>query len=245
MTAAPGLLLAHSCSCVFDTNVVLELYSLHDLTRLYNQKHAVHGETTEDLPEVMHRRERAADTLALAIALHETQAQSFHLVSEALALLEKRVPHDSSTFERAYTGLFIHYIKDYCLADWGHISWEELGVGVTGDDCDELLLDVARANTLPLITNEGNKVGGIDESHGLRGRARALGVRVYTPGEYVATLGVAFPAASQAFANRFKNRQSEYLAKRPHDDHEFVREHLMAIGNIYQWCFNSTGNRKP
>jgi hypothetical protein len=242
-TAQAPRALGVACDCVIDTNVALELYSLHDLTTLYDERHAAHGDKTENLAEVVHRRTRAADTLALAIALHEKRATSFQLVNEVIRILTARVLPRSGTFEAAYTQLFIHYIKDYCLPDWSEISDTQLGLAAKGTDCDTILLEVARDNGIALVTNEGNNVDGVDDSHGLRGRARAAGVRVFTPGEYVATLGVSFPKASVAFAERFKTRQAEYLAKRPIGDHANVQGHLDLISKVYRWCFEATARR--
>jgi hypothetical protein len=229
-----------SCRCVIDTNVLLELYSVHDLTTLYTAEHGRHGDGAEHLASVVYRRRRAAYALALAIALHEKAQTTFQLGGESLRILEKRVPPDSDSLELAYVQLFLYYIKDYCLTDWNSVTDANIDAGAIGDACDDILLNVARVNTLPLITNEGNNVEGVDDSHGLRKRAIDSGVRVYTPREYLAELGVAFPAASMRFAERFHQNQDRYIATREHNDADAVREHLSFIGKVYSWCFDAT-----
>jgi hypothetical protein len=229
------------CSCVIDTNVILELYSIHDLMRDFEESHAKKGEAAAADPRVRFRRLRMADSLALAIALHEKRETSFQLVTEAIEMLVREVPPDSDGFERSWVQFFLYYTKDFCLADWGEESDSELGAGVKGTARDSILLDVARAKGVPLVTNEGNTQTGIDDTRGLRKRAIAARVAVCTPGEYVARLGVEFPAASMAFAARFRGRQEEYLAGR--SDADAAREHLAKIFDIYAWCFAAARER--
>lgn len=229
------------CSCVIDTNVILELYSVHDLMRDFEESHAKKGEAAAEDPKVRFRRLRMADSLALAIALHEKKETSFQLVTEAIEMLMREVPPDSDGFERAWVQFFLYYTKDLCLADWGEESDSELGAGAKGTARDLILLEVARAKGVPLVTNEGNTQAGIDDKRGLRKRAIAARVPVFTPGEYVARLGVEFPAASEAFAERFRGRQEEYLAGR--SDADAAREHLAKISDIYGWCFAAARER--
>lgn len=76
----PSRELAVPCACVLDPNVLLEIYSLHDVVGLFSRLHVRHGAETENVPEVGHRRTRMADSLVLAIARHELQSLCFVLV---------------------------------------------------------------------------------------------------------------------------------------------------------------------
>lgn len=228
------------CACVLDTNVLLELYSIHDLSKLYAEEFEKHGETAGELARVLYRRKRAAYALGLAIALHERSLATFQLGGESLRILQERVPPGEDSLELAYVELFLYYVKDYCLADWSAVTDEKIDEGAKGNACDDNLLNIARVNRVALITNEGSSQHGIDDTHGIRGRARSAGVPVFTPAEYLGTLGVRFPEASIRFADRFRQRQDDFLAVRQHNDHEAVREHLALIGKVYQWCFDAT-----
>jgi hypothetical protein len=229
-----------TCACVLDTNVLLELYSIHDLTKLYAAEFEKHGETAEERALVLYRRQRAAYTLGLAIALHERSFTTFQLGGESLRILSDRVPPDEDSLEAIYVQLFLYYVKDYCLANWNPVTDEKIDEGVKGNACDDILLNIARVNRLSLVTNEGSSERGLDDTHGMRGLAKTAGVQVFTPFEYLGTLGVPFPDASIRFADCFRKRQDEYLATRKTSDHANVREHLTFIGKVYQWCFDAT-----
>lgn len=236
----PDLKLDSQCTCVIDTNVLLELYSIHDVSQLYDRLHAAHGDAAEFLPEVSYRRTRAAEALQLAVALHETSATTFVLVNEGIRLLTARVPPAVRTVELIYTQLFVQYVKDYALSNWRIATDEELDLTARREECDDLLLGIAHTNGIPLITNEGNSPSGIDDGRGLRGRGRAQGVAVFTPGEYVRQLQLNMPPAIRAFADRFKGLQETYIPTRGQpDDAQNVRDALDFIGMTYQWCLGA------
>jgi hypothetical protein len=189
---------------VLDTNVMLDVYSCHDLANEYRKGGDVAG------PEATYRRARARESLMLAIYLHSIRATTYGLHHEVPRMLTEMVdPAAHGAWENHFTTLFVHFVKDEVLFGWRDEFVPDNDLGVEGEAADERLLTYARDNKISLITNEGFKVRGVKDKK-LRARAKAQGVEVFTPREFYEGKLDEVPAM-QAFLKRFAERAPAYI----------------------------------
>ena len=95
---------------VVDTNVILDVVSLHDLSQTYERL----GADGVDTPDAVYRRSRARESLLLAIYFHKAKAVTYSLHSEPVAILTTKVdPTSEDALETHYTKLFIHFVRKY------------------------------------------------------------------------------------------------------------------------------------
>ena len=229
---------------VVDTNVMLDVYSCHDLSGQYDKGEDVAG------PNATYRRARARESLLLAIYLHSIRATTYGLHHEVPRMLTQMVdPESSKTLETNFTTLFLHFVKDEvlsgwdarCVIDWdkgdandagedGFSWWDQ---GLKGDDADDRLLLLAKETQVPLITNEGFGVKGV-KNRKLRKRAKAEGVVVFTPEEFYRGK-LDEDAETRAFLKSFANRAPRYIEE---DERKFgpseIRDFLLHLLGVYE-----------
>jgi hypothetical protein len=227
MTAAP-------LAFVVDTNVILDIFSCHDLSNEYGKV-----DFTVDSPGATWRRARARESLLAAIYLHKIGATTYSLHGEAVDTLTTMVPPDEQCFEMHYTTLFIWFVRDY-LMDWkadlatpvADSGWEktlspelleklpelllpghaELAAP-TGNRADGWHISYAKEHGFPLITNEGFKATGYEPGK-ITKRARGEGVQVLFPKElYEGKIDER--AEAEAFMARFRAQGPDYLKTHP------------------------------
>ena len=185
---------------------MLDIYTCADLADEYTRPTvAVESDTS------VYRRARARESLLLAIHLHASKQDSWSLPNESLSLLLRRADRTKLDDPKLhFTLIFVNYTKDSALAGWNPRLSNPGDEGLYGEACDDYLVQVAQRNQIPLITNEGYSPRGIDESHGIRGKARRAGVRVFTPREY--WRGKINPSrAARRFIHDFRDGVPRYL----------------------------------
>jgi hypothetical protein len=200
-------------SAVVDTNVVLDVYSCHDVAKRYDEVHSRLGIAAVDEASVVYRRTRARESLLLAIYFNKIGASTFSLHHESVELLTTRVPPapGGQTLESDFTTVFLYFVKDYVLPEWESHMPTEPG-DASGNDADRLLVEFAKEHALPLITNEGFTQRGVVEEK-MRKRAREAGVSVFSPRQFY--LGKIDEAAEiEAFLSRFRDQVPRYLEAR-------------------------------
>lgn len=202
-------------NAVVDTNVVVELYSCHDIAR-------ASADSKQD------RIDRARDSLVLAIYLDQVRATTYVLY-EAIEINRQRVPPGPipDSYELLFTTLFIWFVKDRVLARWQPIAAREHDA-LRSNAADRHLEDFAYEHKKPLITREAK----------LTKRARARGVEVYSPREFwEGKLDVA--KEGQRFLRRFDAERAPFARKYPdaterlhvlRDMFEFYRYLLLGRG---------------
>jgi hypothetical protein len=194
---------AQPVSAVLDTNVLLDIYSAHDLLEKVNCER----------PEekiVAYRKARAKNSLLLAIQFHQTRATTYNLHAEVVSQIQKFAPPDPGPEKASYTlftTMFFHFVKDYLLGGWDS-KWQSEPDSASGTAADDALLEYAKANDLPLITNEGYSQNGIEEIK-LRKKCVAAGVSVFTPSEYLQ--GKLLDAGVATFLHDFRRKEPHYL----------------------------------
>jgi len=193
-------------SLILDTNVFLDIYSCADLADEY-----MRPTTAVDSPNGVYRRARARESLLLAIHLHRSKMKTWSLPIESLSQLLRRAdPKKLDDPKMHFTLIFVNYTKDRALADWTPRVSSQGDEGLAGEACDDYLVQVAKLNHVPLVTNEGYSPRGIDDAHGLRRKARDAGVGVFTPREY--WLGKINPKrAARRFIHDFREGVPRYL----------------------------------
>lgn len=89
---------------VVDTNVLVEVHSVHDVTDARPRDEAK-------------RWANARDSLLLAIHFHETRATTYS-IHEIAEVMQARVPPTVRTPEGLFAGLVAHFVADRVLNGW-------------------------------------------------------------------------------------------------------------------------------
>jgi len=205
----PAMELSPETRAVVDTNVLLGIYSCHDLTNTYETTHARVGIEAIDDPAVSYRRLRARESFLLALFFNDIKATTYSLHSEVLNLMLTRVPpaEGGETMESDFTTTFFWFVRDYLLSDWNATCPTKPGQEAKSV-ADEAYVAQAKESGLPLITNEGNGPNGIVDE-GMRKLAKDSGVSVYVPREFYAGK-IDEAAMISKFLQLFTNRRDLY-----------------------------------
>jgi len=209
---------SRNIAALLDTNVILEMYSSHDLlaveanmpvaleveSRLLPQDAA--GASAKRQQVELFRVRRAANALALAIHFHETQAFTLCL-EEAVTKIVQCVAPGGGTAAENYIIAYRDFVRPRALPGWTNAKVPNVPLDLAGDAADAELVVQARKYGWPLITNEGNSHEGIKDVR-LRKAAKDAGVRVFTPGEFVK--GKMKRNMRRGFLDRFKANRSKY-----------------------------------
>jgi hypothetical protein len=218
---------------VVDTNVLIDVYSCHDLTSTYEQV----GVEALDSSSAIYRRARARESLLLVIYLHRVRARTYSLHSEPLDVLTTNVdPQDDATFETHFTKMVVNFVLPVVLPGWDAVR-PDTPTRETGNAADAALIAYAKKSGLPLITNEGFTSTGYFEGKIAR-RARAEGVAVFFPHQFYAQK-IDEAAEIEDFVRRFVTnapaftdaRQRPELVRATLDHMEgYFRHVLLGIG---------------
>lgn len=177
---------------VLDTNVYRELITTADLWREIHR-----GPRLEE--ELIQRLFRAQSSYALLQWLHENEVATVGSGLELIAQLGKD-PYCGPDLEGRTTlietlgtseiSLFIHHLEKCCFRGW-YFGQSSHPPGLEGTDVDRWLVELARNERLPLISNEGWRGNGeMNEKKEVRRLAKAAGVSVYTTKEFLIPKGV-------------------------------------------------------
>lgn len=128
-----------------------------------------------------------------------------------------------------FTTFFVYFVKDHVLPDWQPMMVK--GADDMANDADRFLIDLAKRESLPLITNEGYTAAGLAEKK-MRKKAKADGVAVFTPREYLGHC-VDEDELVEQFLSRFQARARGYLIEREQtlgkDETENVLGHMFGF----------------
>jgi hypothetical protein len=172
-----------------DTNVMMEVYTVVDLLKLGDELGS--PEAARRSSKYMWRQERSKHSTILAFHLAQQRRVVGILGNEVVAQLEKLAgkpaPGEDGT-SYILAAALVRVVRECVLIPNG---WREGGLievdhSKVGTPADGELLRVAIADKLPLITWEGfTETGFSDNPRSLRNRAKAAGVEVYTPREFL------------------------------------------------------------
>jgi hypothetical protein len=200
---------------IVDTNVWLDIHSCHDVSENFDALHAQIGDAAIDDPAITYRLARARDAALLAMYFHKIKATTMALTHEAIELLRRRSPPapGGSDLRADFTRAFAHFVHPFCLRRWTSVITTEHGM-VNANAADRAHVALARARSIPLISNEGlRRDGTIDHSKLIRVEAAAAGVTVLTPRQ-VFENQINEEEEIEAFLTRFRERVPVYLERR-------------------------------
>jgi hypothetical protein len=188
---------------LFDTNVMMEIYTVADLLKLGDELGS--AEAALASPRFRWRQERSKHSTILAWHVARQRKVVGVLGGEVIALLERiagkpEPGHDGTSYVLA--AALIRVVRECVLIPNG---WREGGLTEVdhrkeGTQADNELLRIAVEAMLPLVTWEGYTEGAFSTNpKSLRNKAKAAGVKVYTPTEYLESEGVNVEEESHAF----------------------------------------------
>lgn len=194
----PGL---EDLQLVLDTNVALEIGSAELWT--HGDAHA-NAEAIRKSPDFRSRQLRARYSLGLAWVCASESLATLSLKDELLTLLKRNAPPGSGRPAAALTTVISHLVLEGLLGGWRGVLWKDDEFEPSGTDADNFLVRVAQHYRVPLITNEGLTLAGVDNHpRKLRGRCIAAHVAVYSPKEYLDKKGVDVDIAVRGFYDAF------------------------------------------
>jgi hypothetical protein len=173
-------------AAVLDTNVYIDVASIHDLARAQAAERKM-------------RRQRAHDAALLAICFH-AEASTTYSLRETVDVLVKKVPPESGGMEELHIKAFALFLIPEVLSRWDPVHPPD--VRLSGNAADSHLTDVASERGLPLITKDGE----------MARRASERNVRAVTPREYWENR-VDREREVRRFLSRFKARAPEFARR--------------------------------
>lgn len=218
---------------VLDTNVFLEVFSVHDLFEAYDAFPSTDALVSElNTEALVYRRARARWALLMAIRLHHERAVSYSL-GEAYVQMCKLVNNDGQDPKGNITAMIVNFVAPRILSEW-QCHWPTVDeTPRKGNAADDAYVEYAQAHDLPLISWEGYRENGtIDETKRLRRWAAATGVAVLTPEQYYERSGCDAEADIAWFLSRFRLEAPDYIAESPNS--EAVRDALVYTYGGYE-----------
>jgi hypothetical protein len=211
---------------VIDSNVLLEVVSTHDLARLYNAP-----SNTDPAGEVATlRRQRARESLLLAVHLNRIKAATYSIFEPFRIVLKKVDPSASDNFEYHAITIWAHYIKDRVLPGWAMLNPSNGDDEPQGSHADSLLVERAKEYGVPLISHEGASLSGVDHGSGIRKKAVRSGVQVMTAREFYGKADEAF--LSESFMQRYAEGADAYIRTVAHP--KVMRDSMLWLQGYYR-----------
>lgn len=197
-------------AAVVDTNVLVDLFSCHDVFEEYERLGA--GAAVAD-PRAVYRRARARESLLLAMHFQGVGAYTYS-VREPLRIMLQRVdPEAHDAWPTHYTKVFVHFVRERLLPNWRPCMPTDQLDDPVGNAADAALVSYASTHGLRIVSNEASTPTGI-RSDKLRKKAAAAGVVVVTPKEFYDGL-IDEAREIQAFLERFRTHAPGYIASHP------------------------------
>jgi len=175
------------CDVLIDTNVMLEVYTVCDLLREWDEC----GSTEAALrsSKYRYRQVRARHSTILAWWLAKQGRIVGLLGNEGVLKLDKLAPkvediEDATSF--IFTTAVHHVILPLVMPGWRLGAMTKVNHAAKGTHADTEILIQAELHRLPLVTHEGLSETGVNEDPDkLRGRAKACGVQAFSSREYL------------------------------------------------------------
>lgn len=195
---------------VVDTNVLLDVFSCHDLAGAYDYL----GRTAAvSDPFAVYRRARARESMLLAMYLHRVQAYTYSLREVCRIMLSRVNPDAHDAMETHYAKVFANFVRPRVLNDWKAGMPNEPENDAIGNAADRELVAYAKQHRLPLISNEAFSSTGVANDK-MRKRAAAAGVQVFTPKEFYRN-HIDEGAEVAEFLRRFQDEAPAYIRAHP------------------------------
>lgn len=178
----------YRCDLLVDTNVAVEFFSMGDLLRVGDEIGS--SALLRGSPSFEYRLARARHSIVLVSWLGQRGLNAGMLGNEVDDMLDTKLAPKPKPggdgISRAITSAIMHVVCDY-VTGWPIGALTKVDHTLKGTAADTELLRMACEDKLAIVTNEEFTPGGIvPDPKKLRSRARAAGVAVYTPEEYLA-----------------------------------------------------------
>lgn len=158
-------------SAVVDTNVIIEISTIADLERECG---------SSCLQRYEQRREKAKESMAMALCFHCEKTTTLSLGGELDRKLDELAPNDADG--SLFPSMFGHFLMDYIFTGWKPRCLSS-DSEVKGNDVDRMLVDCAAEYNIPMITRETN------EENVLRTHARRRKVELLSPRDWIIRRG--------------------------------------------------------
>lgn len=189
---------------ILDTNVINDAQLLQDLDAIADD------EQTSRRRE--HRIERVRAALLLGCYFHEIGAQTAVLY-EAIEILQERAPPHGTELITNHQSFWREFVWSTLLPGW-RIGCVDGTQGVCGNRADDLLLDLAIQENVPLITNEGwgeTKLQATKKKGALRKKAKDQDHPVFTSFELLLDRGADLSQLANEFLSRWDDLAPTYI----------------------------------
>jgi len=218
---------------VLDTNVGHEIFGGFREVFQESEKCSTLDEMLSD-PMFRYRVARARASICLIWLCHKRRWTTVCHIKETVDLLVNKVPPKATTPPTIFAKMMLHFVQPQVLPGWSNNYATEEDQTLSGEDVDDALLSIAVKQKLPLVTNEGFSWAGhytdVNTSgrENLRGKARAAGVRVGTPSEFLQDEGLSLEALGKAFFGAL-------MAARKPADFECSDGNLRILRTLYRF----------
>lgn len=212
---------------IVDTCALLDVVSCHDVLSASGSVESAEDIFSDASRKAWYRFERAGYGIRMAIHFHDTRSVTVSAGDEALQKALEQVPPERNDLASWFVRSWVNFTKPKLLRNW-HIGAPT--IGKKGTAVDDALLEVARENECPLITNEGVGHNGPTGRDSLREKAIAAGVRVMTTEE--------FARSHPLSRTRLKRFMRDFRAAGPrmyrgHRLYDNVQHHMAGLHDYY------------
>lgn len=197
---------------IVDTNVILPIYSWHDLLDVGDRVLAANPAATLEDPALAFRRGRARTAFLLTLLFNERKWKVMVPLHEVGRTLLRGAPPDSVTAN--FTKLYLHFVTDL-LPDWSMAGDLEDDENIVGDDVDLLCVRYAEHFRVPFISWEGDTPAGPDPTKLIPTESKARGIDLVTPEQMLQRHAFDERPAIKRFFSAWDARAAEYLKGNP------------------------------
>jgi hypothetical protein len=204
-------------NAILDTNVLLAIYSWHDLTAVVDSVLDRDPTATLEHADIQFRAQRARAAFILTLFFDERGWMTQSPLNEVGRTLTGKVPPTdiARATEINYLKLYLYFIKDSLLPSWLPGADPEADGTKKGNDVDLLCLDWAERHKVPLISWEGSGPSGPIPSRLIPSEAARRGIDLVTPEELVHREGFNERAAARRFFAAWNKHAPVYLSTSP------------------------------
>jgi hypothetical protein len=227
-----------SVGVLVDTNVMMEIDSFGDLLKLADKLRSV--EAIAACSEFRYRQLRSRYSNLLAWWFRQTGTVGGMLGTEVLGKLKSDLAPEGDPRSHNLTTGIVEVILPFVLKDMRIGPLIEVDHFASSNDADTELLRIAKAENLPLVTNEGLTQSGLTETkkngeRNLRGRCRDAGIDVYSPEEFLAYKGVEVTTEARRFCDACSAGVHEAAARGVLMRTATGREVMSHLVGVYRW----------
>lgn len=245
----------HTVDCVLDTSVMTQILSDRDFHQDYARANPDKDEVQlmfeggEIDDRTLHRIRRMRAAWLAVMVMHERGWSSLVHEEETKAVVDPRAPEPEASslwieWPQLFRDTVDHFVREQVVPGWQPVKHhdEPPPADAEKDEIDGWLLGAAKQFGVPLITDEGVGLKGTFYEYqrsgngrrkgdlNLRGRARAEGVEVYSPIEFVLASGLDVDDLVEGFLQRFADGFTNFVARR----HPNIAGGAEAVSQVYR-----------